>query len=363
MKKRFGMILSVLLVLALLAACGTTAVPAETPVAAKEETPVENPAETAENETAEAELLEETADVAVEPVTIRLGGLKGPTSIGLVKLLEDAKNGETVNEYEFTMAAAADELTPKLLKGELDILAVPANLASILYNRSEGGVKMIAVNTLGVIYIVEKGGESINSLEDLRGKTIYATGKGTTPEYALTYLLAQSGLDIENDVTMEWKSEPTEVVATISAMDNAVAMLPQPFVTVAGTKVDGLRTALDLTQEWENLDNGSSFITAGLVVRTDFAKENPEALRVFLEEYKASTDYVNANTEDAAVLVEQYDIVNAKIAEKAIPYCNIVCIPGEEMQTMLSGYLQVLYEQNPASVGGALPQEDFYWLG
>ena len=363
MKKRFSMILSVLLILALLAACGTAAAPAETPAEAPEETPAAAPAETPAEETAEVELPEETVEEPAEPVTIRLGGLKGPTSIGLVKLLEDAKNGETVNNYEFTMAAAADELTPKLLKGELDVLAVPANLASILYNRSEGGVKMIAVNTLGVIYIVEKGSEEIHSLEDLRGKTIYATGKGTTPEYALTYLLSQSGLDIEKDVTMEWKSEPTEVVATISTMDTAVAMLPQPFVTVAGTKVDGLRTALDLTQEWESLDNGSSFITAGLVVRADFAEENPEALRVFLEEYKASTDYVNANTADAAVLVEQYDIVNAKIADIAIPYCNIVCIPGEAMQTMLSGYLQVLFDQNPASVGGALPEEDFYWLG
>ncbi|MBO6013908.1 MAG: ABC transporter substrate-binding protein [Oscillospiraceae bacterium] len=362
MNKRFVMILSVLLAIVLLAACGTTAAAPAGTVEEPEETPVSATAETSPEESAEAELPEEAAETA-EPVTIRLGGLKGPTSIGLVKLLEDAKNGETANEYEFTMAAAADELTPKLLKGELDILAVPANLASILYNRSEGGVKMIAVNTLGVIYIVEKGGESISSLEDLRGRTIYATGKGTTPEYALTYLLSQSGLDIEKDVTMEWKSEPTEVVATISTMDKAVAMLPQPFVTVAGTKVDGLRTALDLTQEWEDLDNGSTFITAGLVVRSDFAEENPEALRIFLEEYKASTDFVNANTAEAAVLVEQYDIVNAKIAEKAIPYCNIVCIPGEEMQTILSGYLQVLYEQNPASVGGALPQEDFYWPG
>ena len=364
MKKLFMILLTALLVLALFTGCGTGNTPAAAPAAEKAEEPAaveaaETPAEVPADESAS----EETPEESAEPVTIRLGGLKGPTSIGLVKLLDDAAAGLTANNYEFTMAAAADELTPKLLKGELDVLAVPANLASILYNRSEGGVKMIAVNTLGVIYIVEKGGETINSLEDLRGKTIYATGKGTTPEYALTYLLAQSGLDIEKDVTMEWKSEPTEVVATISTMDSAVAMLPQPFVTVAGTQVESLRTALDLTKEWENLDNGSSFITAGLVVRSEFAEENPEALRVFLEEYKASTDYVNENTAEASVLVEQFDIVKAKIAEKAIPYCNIVCIPGEAMKTMLSGYLQVLFEQNPASVGGALPGEDFYWAG
>ena len=301
---------------------------------------------------------------AEEKTTVRLGGLKGPTSMGMVKLLDDAENGLTANAYEFTMAGSADELTPRILKGELDILAVPANLGAILYKNSAGAVQMAAVNTLGVIYIVEKGGETVQGIADLKGKTIYATGKGNTPEFALRYLLAQNGLDMDTDVTMEWKSEPSEVVATISTMDSAVAMLPQPFVTVAGMQVEGLRTALDLTEEWNKLDNGSTFITAGLVVRTAFAEENPEALKLFLEEYAASTDYVNANLAEAAAIVERLGIVaKAAIAQKAIPYCNIVCITGEEMKSILPGYLQVLYDLKPESVGGAMPGEDFYWMG
>ncbi|MCR4607391.1 MAG: ABC transporter substrate-binding protein [Oscillospiraceae bacterium] len=356
MKKILAIIISLFILTLLFSGCSS--LQAADPAAAAENT-----------EGSETAPVEHTVDAPeeaaekYEPVTIRIGGLKGPTSIGMVKLLEDAENGLTLNNYEFTMAAAADELTPKLLKGELDVLAVPANLASILYNRSEGGVKMAAVNTLGVIYIVEKGGETVNSIQDLKGMTIYATGKGTTPEYALTYLLAQNGLDIERDVTMEWKSEPTEVVALMTNMDSAVAMLPQPFVTVAGTKLEGLRTALDLTAEWNGLENGSAFITAGLVVRSAFADENPEAMKVFLDEYSASAEYVNANPAEAAAMVEKLDIVKAAIAEKAIPYCNIVCIPGDEMKTMLSGYLQVLFDLNPASVGGALPGDDFYWTG
>ncbi len=297
---------------------------------------------------------------AEESVTIRLGGLKGATSMGMVKLLDDAENGLTESEIEFTMATAADELSPLLLKGEMDIIAVPANLGAILYNNSEGAVQFAAINTLGLIYITEKGGETIQSVADLKGKTIYATGKGSTPEYALKYLLSQNGLDPEKDVTIEWKSEPTEVVATISAEDQAVAMIPQPFVTVAQTQVEDLRVALDLTAEWEALDNGSRFITAGLVVRKAFAEEHPEALATFLSEYAASTAYVNENAADAAQLIEKYDIVKAAIAEKAIPYCNITYIDGEEMKTALEGYLGVLFEQNPQSVGGTLPGEDFY---
>ena len=299
---------------------------------------------------------------AEEKAAIRLGGLKGPTSMGMVKLLDDAEKGLAKNTYEFTMAGSADELTPKILKGELDILAVPANLGAILYKNSGGAVQMLAVNTLGVIYIVEKGGETVNALEDLRGKTVYATGKGSTPEYALTYLLSQHGMDINVDVTVEWKSEPTEVVARMAAEDSAVAMLPQPFVTVAAGQLENLRVAVDLTKEWEALDNGSQFVTAGLIIRKEFAEANPEAVKTFLEEYAASTAYANESTAEAAALVEKYDIVKAAVAEKAIPFCNIVCIAGEEMKQMVNGYFEVLFAQNPKAVGGELPGDDFYLI-
>ncbi len=292
---------------------------------------------------------------------IRLAGLKGPTTIGMVKLLDDAENNLTKNKYEFTMAASADELTPRFLKGELDIMAVPANLGAILYNKSNGQAKMLAVNTLGVLYIVEKGGNSVQNLKDLAGKTIYATGKGTTPEFALRYLLSQNGLDLDKDLTVEWKSEPTEIVALMATKENAVAMMPQPFVTVAGTKLKDLRVALNLTEEWDSLKNGSKFITAGLIIRKDFLEKNKKAVKTFLKEYAASAKYVNENIPEAANLVEKYNIVKAPVAQKAIPYCNIVCITGKEMQESVSGYLEVLFKQKPAVTGGKLPAEDFYW--
>ncbi len=295
-------------------------------------------------------------------VTVRLGGLKGPTSMGMVKLLEDAENGLTGNAYEFTMAGSADELTPGILKGDLDILAVPANLGAILYKNSDGAVQMAAVNALGVIYIVEKGGESVQSIEDLKGKTIYATGKGSTPEYALTYLLSGHGLEIGTDVTVEWKSEPTEVVAQMATEETSVAMLPQPFVTVAAGQLENLRIALDLTKEWNDLGNGSQFVTAGLIIRKEFAQKHPEAVKVFLHEYAASTAFTNESPAEAAQLIEKYGIVKAAVAEKAIPYCNIVCITGEEMKQMVSGYFEVLFAQNPKAVGGELPGEDFYLI-
>ena len=303
-----------------------------------------------------------SAGAEEEKVTVKLGGLKGPTSMGMVKLLDDAENGLTKNAYEFTMAGSADELTPGILKGDLDILAVPANLGAILYKNSDGAVQMLAVNTLGVIYIVEKGGETVQSIEDLKGKTIYATGKGSTPEYALNYLLSQHGLDAAADVTVEWKSEPTEVVAQMATEDSSVAMLPQPFVTVAAGQLENLRIAVDLTREWEALDNGSRFVTAGLIVRKAFAQEHPDAVKDFLEEYAASTAYTNESPAEAAQLIEKYGIVKAAVAEKAIPYCNIVCIAGAEMQQMVSGYFAVLAEQNPKAVGGELPGDDFYLI-
>ena len=295
-----------------------------------------------------------------EPVTIRLGSLKGPTTMGMVKLLSDNEAGLTANKYESTVAANATELMPLFLRGELDVLALPVNAGSVLYNKSNSGATLLAVNTLGVLYIVEKGGETVQSVADLKGKTIYATGKSTTPEYALSYLLTQNGLDIASDVTMEWKSEASEVVAQISTLDNAVALLPQPFVTVAQTKVEGLRVALDMTEEWAAV--GSTLITGGLIIRTAFLNEHPEAVKTFLEEYAASTQYVNENVEEAAALVEQYIGVPAGVAKKAIPACHIVCLTGEEMKTAAEGYLTVLFELNDKAVGGVLPGVDFYYM-
>ena len=298
--------------------------------------------------------------VPLEPADIRIAGLKGPTSMGMVKLMEDAENGEAANNYTFTIAGSADEVTPKLIQGEFDIAAVPANLASVLYNNTEGAVKLLAVNTLGVIYIVEKG-DSVQSLADLKGKTIYATGKGSTPEYALNYILSENGIDPAADVTVEWKTEPTEVVQLLAQSENAVAMLPQPYVTVAQTQVEGLRVAVDLNQAWSELDNGSLFLTGVLVVRADFAEQYPDQLAAFLQEYQASTEWVNANVPEAAQLVEKFDIVKAAVAEKAIPYCNITYLAGDEMKTAMAGYLQVLFDQNEKSVGGKLPGDDFYY--
>lgn len=359
MQKILALMLALLMLVTVFAGCGQTAAETEETASESQTEKLSEPEETA-SQSEEASQTEETQTEEYTSVSIRLGGLKGPTSMGMVKLLDDAENGLTANEYDFTMAAAADELTPKLLKGELDILAVPANLGSVLYNNSEGAVKVAAVNTLGVIYIVEKGGETVQSLADLKGQTIYATGKGSTPEYALHYLLEQNGMDAEKDVTVEWKSEPAEVVAQMATEEHAIAMLPQPFVTVASAQLENLRIAVDLTQTWDDLQNGSQFITATLIVRAAFAEEHPEAVAKFLEEYSASTDYANSNVAEAAVLVEKYDIVKAAIAEKAIPYCNMVCIAGEEMKTALSGYLDILYQQNPAAVGGTLPADDFY---
>ena len=336
MKKLLSLFLTLCLTAALCAGCGNTP--------------------------AEETTLADDASVTQTDVTVRLGGLKGPTSMGMVKLLADNEAGQTANQYEFTMSGSADELTPKILQGELDILAVPVNLGSVLYNNSDGAVQLLAVNTLGVIYIVEKGGETVTDWDSLKGQTIYATGKGSTPEYALNYLLENNGLNPASDVTIEWTSEPAEIVAQMAAQDHVIAMLPQPFVTVAQSKFEDLKIALDLTKEWDALDNGSQLNTAGLIVRTDFAKEHPEAVAAFLKEYAASTAYVNENATEAAQLVGQYDIVDAAVAEKAIPYCNIVCITGEEMKASVQGYFQVLFDQNPQSVGNTLPGDDFYYL-
>lgn len=302
-----------------------------------------------------------------EPVEVNVTALKGPTAMGMVSLMDDVDNGKVDSEnYKFTIAASIDEVTPAISQGETDIAAVPANVASVLYNKLEGGVQVLAVNTLGVLYIVENG-DTVQSAADLKGKTIYASGKGATPEYALNYILQQNGLDPAADVTIEWKSEHSECVAALAQDPSGIAMLPQPFVTTAQMKNPDLRVALDLTEEWDKVQEDAqepgALLTGVVVVRTEFAKENPEAVSDFLERYKASVDFVNENVDEAAQIVGQYDIVTAEVAQTAIPECNIVCITGDEMQEKLSGYLSALNDQNPEAVGGKLPDDDFYYTG
>ena len=358
-KKLSALALALALCVSLAACGGKTAAP---------ETPVETPAETAQTpEPAQPQAQTEPAAPDEETVTLRAAALKGPTAMGLVKLMADegftGEASEAEGAYAFSLAAAPDEVTPLLIKGDLDVACVPANLASVLYNRTEGQIVTLAVNTLGVLYIVEKG-ETVQSMADLKGTTVVASGKGSTPEYALRYLLTENGIDPDQDLTIEWKSEHAECVAALKQVDDGIALLPQPFVTVARMQNPGLNVVLDLTKEWEAKSEGSSMITSVVVVQKQFLETHPNAVSRFMESYAQSVAYMTdpANIKQAAALTGSFDIIPAKVAEQAIPHCNIVDITGKEMQAKLSSYLGELYRQNPKAVGGKVPDSSFYAL-
>ncbi len=302
------------------------------------------------------------SEAALEGATVRIGSLKGPTSLGLLSLMSDADAGETTNSYEFTLATGADELLPLMIKGELDIALVPANVASTLYAKMEGELEVIDINTLGVLYIVSAD-DSVSSIPDLAGRTVYLTGMGTTPDYCLQYLLSCYGLSTD-DVTLEYKSEASEVAAVLVADETAIGLLPQPYVTSACMQNDALAVLIDLNAVWSEIqgEDGSSMVTGVTVVRKAFLEENPDAITLFLADHAASVAAVNADPAAfAAVAVDKGILGSEAIATKAIPNCNLVCITGEDLQRALSGYLQVLYDFSPDTIGGALPGEDFYY--
>ena len=349
---KFKKVLSAVLALAMaasLAACGGAAAVSSTE-------PAYEPAAT--------EAPAETTETAAESAGIRIAGLKGPTTMGLVNLIAQAEAGQTAQDYAFTMYGAADELVPLLVKGELDAAAIPANLAATLYQKTGGALEVACINTLGVLYVVELG-NNIQSVEDLKGATIVTTGKGTTPEYVLRYVLSQNGIDPDKDVTIEYLSEATEVAARLTTptteSSTIMAMLPQPFVTsVVAQSEGGVRVALDMNEEWQKVA-GSRLVTGVTVVRKEFAEANPDVMAQLMTDYAASVESVTTDLSGTAALCEQYGVVaKAALAEKALPSCNIVFETGDEMKTDLTAYLQVLYDADPASVGGALPGEDFY---
>jgi len=356
MKKKIALLLTAMLLVSVFAGCGKKdegkADPTKAPEVTKEVT------EDAGNQ--ETQPTAAPTEVPKEKVDVTIAAMKGPTALGMLKMMEDAEAGATANNYKFTIAGAADEITASLIKGDIPIAAVPCNLASVLYNKSKGGITMLGINTLGVLYIVETG-ETVQSVADLRGKTIYSTGKGTTPEYTLNWLLKSAGMEPGKDVTIEYKSEATEVAAILSQTENAVAMLPQPYVTTVLNNNAKARIALDITKEWEALNEGSTVVTGVVVANTKYLTENPDVVNAFMEEYVASATYTVENVDAAAALSEKFDIFKAAIAKKAIPYCNIVLIEGDEMKTKANAYLNVLFEQNPASVGGTLPEDNFFY--
>lgn len=301
---------------------------------------------------------------AEEKVTVKVGALKGATTLGLLPLEDKAANGEAGENYEFSMMTAADELLPMMIKGELDIALLPSNVASILYQKTNGGVTVIDINTLGVLYMVS-GDSSITGVEDLEGRTIYLTGKGTTPDYVLHYILSGNGMDADSDCTLEYKSEATEVAALLAENPDAIGLLPQPFVTAACAQNDALSVILDMNEEWEKLqgEDGSRLVTGVTVVRNEFLQEHENAVATFMEEHQASAQSMNSDVENGAKLAAASGIIAKEpIALKAIPKCNITYIDGADMKQALSGYLEVLYEQNPESIGGALPGDDFYYV-
>lgn len=297
-----------------------------------------------------------------EPTAVHLGGMTGPTSIGMVKLLENDKAGKSLNDYEFTLATAGDEIKTKLINGDLDIAAIPANLASALYNATGGKIKLLAINTLGVVSILEKG-STVEDMADLAGKKVYApaTARGAIPELVFHYLLNENGV---TGVTLEWV-EATELAKKLKTEEGAIVLSPEPNASAILKNVEGARRALDLNAEWGKLENGARYITGVVVARTEFVEKNPEAVDKFLQEYGVSVSYVNAaNAHEIAALVGAFEILTLPeaVVESAIPACNISYIDGEEMKAAMSGFIDCIFDGNPKAFGGKKPDDGFYYV-
>lgn len=345
---RRNRILALGLVLALLCSC-------------KPKTP--EPAPTAEPTPTPA--AEPTATPAPEPVEVNVAMLKGPTGLGAAKLMEDDGMNRLsgLNRYGFLPCADPTETVALLTKGEADIAALPTNMASILYHKTDGDIQLLALNTYGVLYILENG-DRIQSVADLEGRTVHAFGQGANPEFVLNYLLEQNGVDLDS-VDMQWHASTDEVVALMAAGEADACMLPVPASTALLMQNENVREALDLTEEWDKA-GGDGVLTMGcVVVRTEFAQENRGAVETFLREYRASIDYMTDpdNLSDAALLAEKQGIVpKAAVAERAIPAANLCFVVGNDMMDGIQGYYQVLFRADPASIGGSIPDGAFYYM-
>lgn len=366
MKKLIALIAAMALCALSLSACGssapqtTAATSAEqtATTAAPSEATTASAATTAQKETDDDDI-DEPDHEQDDSVTVNVTAMTGPTGMGMAYLNKQSDLGETDYKYNFTYAGSPDEVTGGLISGETQISALPVNLAAVLYNKTQGQILTAAVNTLGVIYIVENG-ETVKSISDLEGKKIVASGQGSTPEYVLNYILEKNGLT--GKVEVEYVSEHDEAVTALVSGQADLVMIPEPKVTAALSQLDTARVALSLTDEWAKVSD-TEMITGVIVVQKAFAEEHPEIVESFLDDYEDSVEFTNSNMAEAAQLIEEYGIIpKAAVALKALPNCNIVYIDGHEMALSVSAMLETLYNANPASVGGTLPGEGMFYL-
>ncbi len=296
---------------------------------------------------------------------VNVGVIQGPTGIGMVNLMKADEEGKAANDYTFSVATSPEEISAKLANpnGGLDIAAVPTNMAAALYQKTQGKVKLLAVNTLGVLYMLENG-NSVQSVADLRGKTIYSTGEGANPEYILRYVLSKNGIDPDKDVNIEFLTENTELVAKLKKGEATLAMVPEPMVSTVTTQSPNVRVAFGMNAAWDAVAGQSNKLMMGCVaVRSEFLEQNKAAVDAFLAEYKTSIEKTS-DVDTTAVLCETYGIIpKAAIAKKAIPNCALVFVSGADMKAQIAAYYTVLFEANPKAVGGKLPDDAFYYEG
>jgi NitT/TauT family transport system substrate-binding protein len=293
---------------------------------------------------------------------INVAVIKGPSGIGMVNLMENNSTGSTANDYNFSIVSSPEEIVNKISSNQVDLATPPTNLAASLYNKTNGKVQMLAASTKGVLYIMENG-ETIKSVADLKGKTIYSTGQGANPEYILNYILTQNGIDPKKDVNIEFRNENDELATLLATGTAQVALVPEPFVTTVKTKNADLRVALNMSEEWETASGGKSQLLMGSVIgRKEFIEQNTDAVNEFLNEYKASIEKAISDTDTTSSLCEKYGIIpKAAVAKAALPRCGLTYIDGKDMMEQVKGYFDVLFKANPKSVGGALPDEAFYY--
>ena len=303
-----------------------------------------------------------TQSGTAEKTDINVFVLTGPTGIGAVSLWNEAEQGGGLENYSFTAAAAPSEIAAKLSTGEADIAAISTNLASTLYHKTDGGVVILAVNTLGVLNVLNYKGAAVGSMAELKGRHIVTTGQGANPEYIINYLLKMNGVDPGADVEIEFKADGGELAAVWATDPDAAIIAPQPAATAITGKYEGSTLALSLTDEWKKASPDSELMMGCMVVRRAFLEEHPGAVANFLSDYAASVAAANADPAAAGELCERYGIVaKAETARSAIPACGLCCITGDALRDGLTGYLRVLLDADPSSVGGALPGEDFWY--
>jgi|LGOV01.1.fsa_nt_gb NitT/TauT family transport system substrate-binding protein len=308
----------------------------------------------------ESIMSDEVENIENDKTFIKVAAPIGSPTLSIIKMFKDSLMIGSNTEVAYECVKSPDLMASKIMSGEIDIALVPSNLAIKMYNKGID-YKYAATGVWGVLYIISS--EDITTWEDLKGKEINIIGRGLTPDIVTRYLLKANGLEPDKDVKFNYVNGASELAQLFISGESTLSIMPEPMLSKVMMKKCDTKIVLDLQEEWTKVSgNNDSYPQAGIFIKNELIENHPELVEEFLLKYEESIKWVNENPSLAGEYSEEFKTgLNAELVKKAIKRSNISYKNAIDSEKALISYYEVLLNFSPDTIGGKLPDDNFYY--